>query len=328
MIDFIKNGSVHGAKYGTRARAPAACPASGRCSPTSRSKRSSSTCGACDVGRAARRSTGSPSSAASSPSSSASAVLMGSVYLVIATNLGARLGFLVALTGLFGWLALMGGIWWIYGIGYKGAAPEWKEVPGQDGHPGGRPAVRSGSARRAVPVHGPGRLGAGRRRARHAASRAKAGAGRRVGARVRAGRSRRRRCSSRRRRRSPRATSTSPPSTRSAARRTRSRSAIRSTSSRSGTTRTTRWSRSLRSRRPATEPGRAPTRTPRSTPPSSASTCTWSATSVARASRRRSSASARRIIFLALCWLLHRRDRYVAANLSAEGARRGLIARR
>lgn len=57
-------------------------------------------------------------------------VLMGSVYMILGTNLGARLGFLVALAGLFGWLALMGSIWWIYGIGYKGAAPEWKEVPG------------------------------------------------------------------------------------------------------------------------------------------------------------------------------------------------------
>jgi hypothetical protein len=58
-------------------------------------------------------------------------VLMGSVYLILGTNLGARLGFLVALTGLAGWMALMGGIWWIYGIGLKGAAPEWKQVPGR-----------------------------------------------------------------------------------------------------------------------------------------------------------------------------------------------------
>lgn len=58
-------------------------------------------------------------------------VLMGSVYMIMATNMGARLGFLVALAGLFGWMALMGAIWWIYGIGYKGAVPEWKEVPGK-----------------------------------------------------------------------------------------------------------------------------------------------------------------------------------------------------
>ncbi len=58
-------------------------------------------------------------------------VLMGSVYLVLATNMGARLGFIVALAGFAGWMALMGGIWWIYGIGLKGAAPEWKQVPGK-----------------------------------------------------------------------------------------------------------------------------------------------------------------------------------------------------
>lgn len=58
-------------------------------------------------------------------------VLMGSVYLILGTNMGARLGFLVSLTGLFGWMALMGAIWWIYGIGYRGATPEWKEVPGK-----------------------------------------------------------------------------------------------------------------------------------------------------------------------------------------------------
>ena len=31
-------------------------------------------------------------------------VLMGSVYLLLGTNLGTRLGFLVAVTALFGWL--------------------------------------------------------------------------------------------------------------------------------------------------------------------------------------------------------------------------------
>ena len=39
---------------------------------------------------------------------SASCVLCGSVYLLLGTNLGARLGFLVALAGLFGWLTLLG----------------------------------------------------------------------------------------------------------------------------------------------------------------------------------------------------------------------------
>ena len=58
-------------------------------------------------------------------------VWMGSIYLILGTNLGARLGFLVAFTGLMGWIALMGLVWWIYGIGLKGDVPEWKQIPGQ-----------------------------------------------------------------------------------------------------------------------------------------------------------------------------------------------------
>jgi hypothetical protein len=57
--------------------------------------------------------------------------LNGTVYLVMATNLGARLGFLVALAGLAGWMALMGFIWMIYGIGLKGEDPTWKAVSGR-----------------------------------------------------------------------------------------------------------------------------------------------------------------------------------------------------
>ncbi len=57
--------------------------------------------------------------------------LCGSIYLVLGTNLGARLGFLVALTGLAGWMALMGAIWWVYGIGLKGPEPSWEAVPGR-----------------------------------------------------------------------------------------------------------------------------------------------------------------------------------------------------
>ena len=57
--------------------------------------------------------------------------LNGTVYLVLATNLGARLGFLVALAGLAGWMALMGFIWMIYGIGLKGRDPSWDAVPGR-----------------------------------------------------------------------------------------------------------------------------------------------------------------------------------------------------
>jgi hypothetical protein len=53
------------------------------------------------------------------------AVLMGSVYMILSTNLGSRLGFLVAVAGLSGWMALMGFVWAMYGIGYKGTAPHW-----------------------------------------------------------------------------------------------------------------------------------------------------------------------------------------------------------
>ena len=55
-------------------------------------------------------------------------VLMGSVYLLLGTNTGNRLGFLLALTGFFGWMAIMGVIWWIYGIGMQGDAPSWDVV--------------------------------------------------------------------------------------------------------------------------------------------------------------------------------------------------------
>jgi hypothetical protein len=54
------------------------------------------------------------------------AVLMGSVYLLLATNSGARTGLLIALTGLFGWMTIMGVVWWIYGIGLKGPPPAWE----------------------------------------------------------------------------------------------------------------------------------------------------------------------------------------------------------
>ena len=58
-------------------------------------------------------------------------VLMGSIYLILATNLGARLGFLVALCGLSGWMALMGGIWAVYGIGLQGPLGSWQAVEGR-----------------------------------------------------------------------------------------------------------------------------------------------------------------------------------------------------
>ncbi len=55
-------------------------------------------------------------------------VLMGSVWLLLATNSGTRLGTLIALAGFFGWMTIMAAIWWVYGIGYRGDAPTWEQV--------------------------------------------------------------------------------------------------------------------------------------------------------------------------------------------------------
>jgi hypothetical protein len=53
-------------------------------------------------------------------------ILIGSVYLLLATNMGARIGFLLAVAGLAGWMAVMGAVWMVFGIGLKGSDPEWK----------------------------------------------------------------------------------------------------------------------------------------------------------------------------------------------------------
>ena len=54
------------------------------------------------------------------------AILPGSVYLLLATNVGARMGFLLAVAGLSGWMMIMGITWAFYGQGLKGRAPSWK----------------------------------------------------------------------------------------------------------------------------------------------------------------------------------------------------------
>lgn len=54
-------------------------------------------------------------------------VLVGSVYLLLVTNLGLRLGFMLAAAAIFGWLTIMGGIWWTYGsIGMLGQINHWE----------------------------------------------------------------------------------------------------------------------------------------------------------------------------------------------------------
>ncbi len=77
-------------------------------------------------------------------------ILMGSIYLIMLTNMGSRLAFLVVLAGLAGWMMLMGLTWWIYGIGLRGPDPSWEPVAGatvlQD-----TDALRSGGALEVLP---------------------------------------------------------------------------------------------------------------------------------------------------------------------------------
>lgn len=57
-------------------------------------------------------------------------VFCGSVYLLLGTNVGARLGFLLSIAGLAAWMASMGAIWWAYGLGLKGRDPTWAVANG------------------------------------------------------------------------------------------------------------------------------------------------------------------------------------------------------
>ncbi len=52
-------------------------------------------------------------------------ILCGSSYMIMATNMGNRLGFLVAAAGLAGWMFLMSLAWMMYGIGLRGKDPTW-----------------------------------------------------------------------------------------------------------------------------------------------------------------------------------------------------------
>lgn len=55
-------------------------------------------------------------------------VLMGSVYLLLSTNLAHRLGFLIALSAFFGWMIIHGFVWWLYPpiMGPAGRVPAWE----------------------------------------------------------------------------------------------------------------------------------------------------------------------------------------------------------
>lgn len=55
----------------------------------------------------------------------------GSCYFLLSTNLGARLGFLVAFSALAGWMFIMGAIWWSYGKGLLGPDASWAPISGR-----------------------------------------------------------------------------------------------------------------------------------------------------------------------------------------------------
>ena len=55
-------------------------------------------------------------------------VLIGSVWLIMATNSGARLSTLLTLAGLMGFMVILGISWWLYGSGWKGADPSWRTI--------------------------------------------------------------------------------------------------------------------------------------------------------------------------------------------------------
>jgi hypothetical protein len=80
------------------------------------------------------------------------AVLMGSVWLLLATNTGIRVGALLAFAGFFGWMFVMGVIWWIFGIGWRGEMPVWQPLDINYGQLAGSPVE---VARRLTP---PGQL--------------------------------------------------------------------------------------------------------------------------------------------------------------------------
>ena len=52
--------------------------------------------------------------------------LIGGTYLILGTNLGARLGFLITATAFAGWMMSMAIIWAVYGIGLQGRFPTWE----------------------------------------------------------------------------------------------------------------------------------------------------------------------------------------------------------
>jgi hypothetical protein len=55
-------------------------------------------------------------------------VLMGSVWYLVSTNSGVRVGTLLAFAAFFGWMFIMSTTWWMYGKGWQGDSPSWQTI--------------------------------------------------------------------------------------------------------------------------------------------------------------------------------------------------------
>jgi hypothetical protein len=66
-------------------------------------------------------------------------ILCGSIYLILLTNIGHRVGFLVAFAGLMGWITILGLTWWLTppAIGPSGQTPSWQVLDIVRGDPAG-----------------------------------------------------------------------------------------------------------------------------------------------------------------------------------------------
>lgn len=72
-------------------------------------------------------------------------VLGGSIYLILGTNMGGRLGLLVTFAALFGWMVILSAFWWIQppGNGPRGTNNSWKPVEVFVNEPGNEPLTES-----------------------------------------------------------------------------------------------------------------------------------------------------------------------------------------
>jgi hypothetical protein len=56
------------------------------------------------------------------------ATFMGSIWLILSTNTGIRVGTLISFAAFFGWMTILAVTWWMYGSGWKGESPSWQVI--------------------------------------------------------------------------------------------------------------------------------------------------------------------------------------------------------